>query len=128
MTSHPLSAQGQATLAVVQQFNAAMSERDVEAIMALMTDDCVFENTFPPPDGTRYTGTAAVRAFWEEMFRATSHPVFDTEEAFACGDRCVVRWTYRWDNPDGTRGHVRGVDVMQVREGKVAEKLSYVKG
>jgi hypothetical protein len=25
-------------------------------------------------------------------------------------------------------GHVRGVDVMQLRDGRVAEKLSYVKG
>ena len=29
---------------------------------------------------------------------------------------------------DGTPGHVRGVDVFRVRDGKVAEKLSYVKG
>ena len=39
------------------------------------------------------------------------------------GDRAVVRWVFDW----GT-GHVRGVDVMRVRDGKVAEKLSYVKG
>jgi len=29
---------------------------------------------------------------------------------------------------DGKPGHVRGVDVFRVREGKVAEKLAYVKG
>jgi hypothetical protein len=26
-----------------------------------MTDDCVFENTYPATDGTRYQGQAAVR-------------------------------------------------------------------
>ncbi len=31
------------------------------------------------------------------------------------------------DHSDG-EGHVRGVDVFRVRDGKVAEKLSYVKG
>jgi len=34
---------------------------------------------------------------------------------------------YSWVK-DGTRGHVRGVDVFRVRAGLVAEKLSYVKG
>jgi hypothetical protein len=28
----------------------------------------------------------------------------------------------------GNAGHVRGVDAFRVRDGKVAEKLSYVKG
>jgi hypothetical protein len=40
----------------------------------------------------------------------------------------VLRWTFGWTNPDGSPGHVRGVDVLRLREGKVAEKLSYVKG
>jgi len=35
---------------------------------------------------------------------------------------------YRWENADGTRGHIRGVDLFRVQDGKVAEKLSYVKG
>ena len=40
----------------------------------------------------------------------------------------TVRWIYRWVDGDGKPGHVRGVDVFRVRDGKVAEKLSYVKG
>ncbi len=39
------------------------------------------------------------------------------------GDRCVVRWVYSWVK-DGTRGHVRGVDVFRVRDGLVAEKMA----
>jgi hypothetical protein len=52
---------------------------------------------------------------------------FDTEEIFAAGDRCVVRWTYSWVR-EGKSGHIRGVDLFRVRDGQVAEKLSYVKG
>lgn len=37
-----------------------------------------------------------------------------------------MRWRYRWSREAGQ--HVRGVDVYRIREGKVAEKLSYVKG
>jgi ketosteroid isomerase-like protein len=53
------------TLEVVHRFNEAFNRHDVDAIMELMTEDCVFENTNPTPDGTRYEGQAAVRAFWE---------------------------------------------------------------
>jgi len=52
---------------------------------------------------------------------------FETEEIFAAGDRCVVWWTYHWVK-EGKPGHVRGVDIFRVQDGKVAEKLSYVKG
>jgi len=38
--------------------------------MMAMTEDCVFENTVPPPDGERYTGQAAVRAYGDRFFAA----------------------------------------------------------
>jgi ketosteroid isomerase-like protein len=117
-----------ATVAVVRRFLDAFGRHDVDGVMAAMTDDCVFENTWPAPDGERHIGQAAVRRFWERFFRETPSAAFETEEVFAGGARCVVRWRYRWRNADGSAGHVRGVDLLRVRDGKVAEKLSYVKG
>jgi ketosteroid isomerase-like protein len=111
----------------VQRFNAAFNRHDVDAVMAAMTDDCLFENTNPPPDGARYTGQAEVRAFWEKFFAGAPDAVFEAEEVVALGDRCVVRWIYR-KTRDGQAWHLRGVDVFRVRDGKVAEKLAYVKG
>ena len=116
------------TVETIERFNEAFGRHDVGAIMKAMTEDCVFDNTCPPPDGERYVGQAAVRGFWEKFFRSSPGAEFETEEVFACGDRCVVRWIYRWVDGSGGRGHVRGVDVCRVRDGKVAEKLSYVKG
>ena len=115
------------TLATVYRFNDAFNRHDVDAVMALMTDDCVFDNTRPLPDGERIVGQTAVRAFWVEFFRRSPHARFETEEIFAVGDRGVVRWTYHWVK-DGKPGRVRGVDIFRVYDGKVAEKLSYVKG
>jgi ketosteroid isomerase-like protein len=117
-----------ATLAAVRRFLDAFARHDVDGIMAAMTEDCVFENTYPPPDGERHVGRAAVRGFWERFFRDTPSAAFETEEMFAGGARCAVRWLYRWRNADGSAGHVRGVDLLRVRDGKVVEKLSYVKG
>ena len=109
-------------------FSAAFGSGDVDAIMALMTEDCVFEATGPAPDGVRHEGAAAVRAVWTELFGSTRGARFTEEEAFAVGDRGVLRWRFDWTVDDGSPGHVRGVDVLRFRDGLVAEKLSYVKG
>lgn len=115
------------TLAVVRAFNEAFNRHDVDGIMEMMTADCVFENTRPAPDGTRVEGAAAVRAVWERLFASSPQAHFEVSDMFAAGDRAVVLWTYHWVKDSGP-GHVRGVDVFRVRDGRVAEKLSYVKG
>jgi ketosteroid isomerase-like protein len=117
-----------ATLETIDRFGAVFNRRDVDAVMAAMTDDCVFESTYPPPDGQRFEGQEAVRGAWEELFRSTPDATFETEELFVVDDRCTARWIYRYTGEDGTTHHIRGVDVFRVRDGKVAEKLSYVKG
>ena len=123
--SPPADEAARATLDVIRRFNEAFNRHDVDAVMALMTADCVFENTFPPPDGERFEGATAVRGFWKRLFDSTPRARFVAEDTFAAGDRCVVRWIFHWDDQGG---HVRGVDVFSVRDGKVAEKLAYVKG
>ncbi|MBP7687642.1 MAG: nuclear transport factor 2 family protein [Thermoflexales bacterium] len=111
------------TLAVIERFNAAFNAHDLEAVMALMTDDCVFENTYPPPDGERFEGQVAVRANFAAFFAESPHAHFEFEDTFTCADRACVRWLYRWET-----GHVRGVDVFRMCGGRIAEKSSYVKG
>ncbi len=110
------------TLAAVERFNEAFGAQDLDAIMATMTPDCVFEDT-SPPEGGRHVGTDAVRAAWAALFTGSPDGVFSTEETIEAGDRVVVRWRYDWGS-----GHVRGVDVFTVQDGLVAEKLAYVKG
>jgi ketosteroid isomerase-like protein len=114
-----------ATLETIRRFNEAFNRHDVDGVMALMTADCVFENTFPAPDGERFEGATAVRGFWKRFFDSTPRARFVTEDLFATGDRCLVRWSFHWDDQGG---HVRGVDVFRVRGGKVSEKLAYVMG
>ena len=107
---------------VVDRFGAAWAAHDLDGALALVTDDCVFDATGPAPDGTAHRGPEAIRRAWQPIFDDAASR-FETEESFAAGDRVVQLWRYSWDG-----GHIRGVDVFRVREGKVAEKLSYVKG
>jgi ketosteroid isomerase-like protein len=111
-------------LELLDRFTEATNAHDLEAVMALCTEDIVFESTDPAPDGVRHEGRDAVAAVWGRMLSSTPSARFTVEEQFACGDsRAVVRWRYDWAD-----GHVRGVDVIRVRDGRIAENLSYVKG
>jgi len=109
-------------LSVVEAFGEAWAAHDLDAALELITDDCVFDATGPAPDGTRHVGREAIRDAWRDIFADTASQ-FDAEETFACDDHVVQRWRYGWDG-----GHIRGVDLFTVRDGKVAAKLSYVKG
>lgn len=113
---------------LVTRFNDALNAQDVDGMLRLMTAGCVFENTYPAPDGTRYFGQRAVRQFWEDFFRSTRQPRIEIEEIFACGERCVMRWIFHWLDANGSPGHVRGVDIYKARGELISEKLSYVKG
>jgi steroid delta-isomerase-like uncharacterized protein len=112
---------------VIDHFNEAFNRHDTDALAALLTDDTVFEDTSPPPDGQRIEGKATVVAFWREWFARNPDARFEAEEIIVTGDRAVVRWVYRKIRK-GQPWHLRGVDVFTVRDGKVAAKLAYVKG
>jgi ketosteroid isomerase-like protein len=118
----------EAGVRVVLEFNAAFNRHDVAGMMQLMSDDCVFENTAPAPDGTTYSGKERVTQFWQNFFRDSPHAHIEVEEIFGFGMRCVMRWRYSWMDGAGEKGHVRGVDIFQVKNGSISEKLSYVKG
>jgi ketosteroid isomerase-like protein len=113
---------------VVLEFNEAFNRHDVAGMMRLMSEDCIFENTAPAPDGTVYSGKEAVTRFWEDFFRQSPHAHIEIEEIFGMGNRSIMRWRYHWIDETGNKGHVRGVDIFQVRDGLIYQKLSYVKG
>lgn len=118
----------ESSLRIVLAFNEAFNRHDVAGMMQLMSDDCIFENTAPAPDGTMYSGKEAVTQFWQDFFRNSPQAHIEVEEIFGFGFRCVMRWRYEWVDVTGKKGHVRGVDIFQVKNGVIYEKLSYVKG
>ena len=118
----------EAALRTVIEFNQAFNRHDVLAMMELMSDDCVFENTHPAPDGTVYSGKESVTRFWQAFFEGSPQAHIAIEEIFGMGDRCIMRWKYSWADQTENQSHVRGVDVFKVKDGLISEKLSYVKG
>ena len=114
------------TRMVIDRFNAAFNAHDADALAHVLTDDTVFEDTSPPPDGRRVEGKDAVVEFWRQWFARNTDAVFEAEETIVSDDRAVVRWVYR-KLRNGQPWHLRGVDVFTVRGDKVAAKLAYVK-
>ena len=127
MTFEQSTVNAASTRGVIDRFNDAFNRHDADALALLLTDDTVFEDTSPAPDGRRIEGKAAVVEFWRSWFTRNLDAVFEAEDVIVSGDRAVVRWVYR-KMRDGTPWHLRGVDVFTVRDGKVAAKLAYVKG
>jgi ketosteroid isomerase-like protein len=113
---------------IVIAFNEAFNRHDIAGMLQLMSDDCVFENTSPAPDGTLYTGKVALTQYWQCFFAQSPHAHITIEEIIGYGFRCIMRWRYDWVDVDGNPGHVRGIDLIRVQNGVICEKLSYVKG
>jgi len=118
----------ESAIRVVLEFNEAFNRHDVAGMMRLMSDDCIFENNEPAPDGAVYLGKKAATQFWLDFFRESPHARTEIEEIFGIGMRCIMRWRSDWVDAAGKKGHLRGMDIFQVENGFICKKLSYVKG
>lgn len=117
----------EAAARTVLAFHQALNRRDLTGMLRLISDDCHFESAAPPPDGTSYAGKEAIRGFWEECLRQFPTGRLEVEEMIGFGNQCVVRWIYEWTNAAGEKRHLRGVDLVRVRNGLICEQRSYAK-
>jgi hypothetical protein len=85
--------QTEATRATICGFTTR-STATTSAIMALMSGDCVFENTRRPT--ARLAGQAAVRRRKVAVSLARSHFAVET---VCVRDRGALRWLYTWGRP-----------------------------
>ena len=102
-------------------FPASPALARLDAALSLCASDVVFEST-TAPDGERVVGHASLRKIWKPIFENPGTHI-DVEETIATGDRVLQRCLYSWGD-----GHVRAIDLYRIRDGKIVEKLSYVKG
>lgn len=112
------------TRAVVQRFIDAFTQKNASAIPDLVAEDCVMEAMQPAPDGERIKGFEATVRFWQAMV-SDPNGSFDVEDVTVCGEWAINRWRYRFGV--GHEDSVRGVTLIRVRNGKIAEALGYAK-
>jgi len=76
-TESTAQSQEQATRSAIDNFNVAFNRHDADTVAALLTDDTVFEDTSPAPDGRRVAGKAAVVGYWRGWFARNADAHFE---------------------------------------------------
>lgn len=116
------------TIALLDAYANAWNRHDIEAIMSMMTDDCVFEaSAGPEVCGERHEGPEAVRSAFEDVWATFPDSQWGGARHFMQGDRGVSEWTFTGTRADGSRVEVTGCDLFTLRDGKIAVKNSYRK-
>jgi steroid delta-isomerase-like uncharacterized protein len=125
---------GEELQAFIDRYNAAWNAHDVEAIVALHTDDSVFENHVT---GDSYTGREAIGKAITGIFAVFPDLTFETRRSYVREDLVVQEWTARGTHagtmtrsgievpPTGRKVEYKGMDVIPIRDGLVARKDVY---
>lgn len=115
-------------IGLLDRFAEAWNRHDLDALMSMMTDDCVFEaSAGPEVNGQRSEGREAVRAAYAAVFAAFPDAQWRNPRHFIAGNRAVSEWTFTGTQRDGTQVTVNGCDLFTVRDGQIAVKNSYRK-
>jgi ketosteroid isomerase-like protein len=116
------------TFEVLRGFLEAFNRNDLDAIMDYFHDDCVF---YMPrgkgPRGDRYVGKQEVRAGLSTRFEGIPDVHYGEDTHWACGNFGVSEWTLTGTRESGERIEVRGVDLLEFRDGKITRKDSFWK-
>ena len=118
----------EASLQILKGFLEAFNRHDLDAIMEYFHEDCVF---YMPrgrgPRGDCYRGKKEVRAGLATRFEGIPDVHYGEDTHWTCGDLGVSEWTLTGTRKGGGPIAVRGVDLLEFRDGKVTRKDSFWK-
>jgi len=116
------------TTSTLEAFLAAFNAHDLDAIMGFFADDCEFlMPRGPEPWGTRYVGRSAVREGLATRFAGIPDVHYGDDDHWVFGDRAVSTWLLTGTTTTGEQVRVRGVDLLEFRDGKIVKKDAYWK-
>lgn len=111
------------TESLMGRYGEAWNRHDVEAILALHTDDTVFENH---TSGGLAVGKDQLRTTLQVIFTTLPDLTFTTRRAYFRDDLAVVEWTATATHATAKRSLTwNGMDVIPLRGGLVARKDVY---
>jgi steroid delta-isomerase-like uncharacterized protein len=116
------------TETLLHRFAEAWNRHDVEALLSLVTDDCIFETAAgPTARGTVHAGKAALRAAFPAAWQTWPDARWEEATHVVAGPRAFSEWTFRGTDRAGATIEVRGVDLFEISEGLIARKDTYRK-
>ena len=122
------------TEALVAHYCNAWNEHDLDAILALHTDDAVFENH---TSGGLAIGKVQLRQLIDGVFATFPDLRFATRRAYFSESVAVLEWTATATHvnpiargletyaPTGKKFSWNGMDVLPIRDGLIARKDVY---
>lgn len=114
-------------LHVVEEWLDAWDEHDLDRVVALLDENCLFENW----TGVSVTGRENIKKAWKGWFGRHGGFKFVREDIFVDEEsqEVILRWRYEGPAFDRDRGGVferrRGVDLLRFDGGRIIEKSSY---
>jgi len=107
----------------------AWNSHDVDRLIALFSDDCVFEASAGPEfDGRRFEGRAQVRAAFVDVFDSMPDAKWrDGRHFVISAGYGVSEWRLTGTLQDGKRIDVLGCDFLTISEDKIVRKNSFRK-
>ena len=116
------------TVATLKAFLAAFNAHDLDAVMGFFAEDCqLLMPRGTEPWGTRYVGKAAVREGLATRFAGIPDVHYGEDAHWVSGERGVSTWLLTGTTKAGEAIRVRGVDLLEFRDGKIVSKDSYWK-
>jgi uncharacterized protein (TIGR02246 family) len=109
--------------ALLERHDTAWNTQDLDAVMALYTDNVVFQNH--TAGEAAVTGREAVRAHIGGIFERWPDLRFSSRRLYVSPEFCTSEWTARATAPDGRRLEWDGVDVFPIHDGLIARKDVY---
>jgi ketosteroid isomerase-like protein len=107
----------------------AWNSHDLDRLMRLFADDCVFEASGGPEShGRRFEGRAQVTAAFTDVLESMPDANWGDGRHFVIADDYgVSEWRLTGTRVDGTCVDVLGCDFLTVRGGKIVRKNSFRK-
>ncbi|MFI9560253.1 nuclear transport factor 2 family protein [Nonomuraea endophytica] len=115
------------TVERLAEFGAAWQDKDLDRLMDLMTDDCVFRSSVGPEPGATFRGRAEVRRGFALMLAYDEGSESHEGISFVAGDRGAVQWSYTRTDEDGRVHRLDGCDLFEFDGDRIRVKDAYRK-
>ncbi|WP_344100568.1 nuclear transport factor 2 family protein [Myceligenerans crystallogenes] len=109
-------------------FAVAWQAKDLDALMELMAEDCVFRASIGPEPGTTFRGKAEVRRGFALMLAHDAGMEFHDDPGavtFIAGDRGASQWSYRGVDDQGKPFVLQGCDLWEFDGDLIRTKDAY---
>ncbi len=114
--------------AFIDRFNTVWDDHDLDGIADMFTDDVIFEASFGPhPYGERAVGKDAAKKLAAAVFETVPDLRFTEIRHTVTPDLAVVESKTTGTPVGGKPYEIDIVDVLTLRDGRIAAKRSYRK-